>query len=130
MIGFGAPTKAGTAGTHGAPLGDEEIAGAREKLGWPHAPFECPTPCWTAWRAPAPRGAAASAAWDQRSPHRCPARADEFERRIGGDLPDGWSKTALQSTSSAVCAEKPSGRDPRRPRRRCSRRCWRRGCPS
>ena len=42
VIGFGAPTKAGTAASHGAPLGADEIAGAREGLGWPHAPFTVP----------------------------------------------------------------------------------------
>ena len=51
MIGYGAPTKAGKASTHGEPLGDEEIKGTREKLGWPHAPFEMPSRCSLAWRA-------------------------------------------------------------------------------
>lgn len=51
VIGFGAPTKAGTSATHGAPLGDEEIAGAREKLGWPYPPFEVPDDILGAWRA-------------------------------------------------------------------------------
>ncbi|MEX0628921.1 MAG: transketolase family protein, partial [Cucumibacter sp.] len=43
LIGFGAPTKAGTAKVHGSALGAEEIAGARVKLGWPWPPFEVPT---------------------------------------------------------------------------------------
>ena len=38
-IAFGAPTKAGTAAAHGAPLGAAEIAGARERLGWGEPPF-------------------------------------------------------------------------------------------
>src|SRR5471032_942432 len=42
VIGYGAPTKAGTAATHGAPLGKDEVAGARLKLGWNHGPFEIP----------------------------------------------------------------------------------------
>jgi transketolase len=51
VIGYGAPNKAGTASTHGSPLGDEEIAGAREKLGWSHAPFEVPEQVLATWRA-------------------------------------------------------------------------------
>ncbi|MFP6744564.1 MAG: thiamine pyrophosphate-dependent enzyme, partial [Alphaproteobacteria bacterium] len=63
-IGFGAPTKAGTAGAHGAPLGVDEIAGAREALGWPHGPFHIPDDILAAWRATGSRGAEQSAAWN------------------------------------------------------------------
>jgi len=65
-IGFGAPTKAGTASTHGEPLGEEEIKGARAKLGWPYPPFEVPEPVLGAWRAVGERGAKACAAWKAR----------------------------------------------------------------
>lgn len=57
-IGFGAPTKAGTASTHGAPLGDDEIAGAREALGWDAGPFEVPSDVLENWRAAGSRGGA------------------------------------------------------------------------
>jgi len=50
VIGYGAPTKAGTAATHGSPLGKDEIAGARQKLGWNHAPFDIPEAIFSAWR--------------------------------------------------------------------------------
>lgn len=63
VIGFGAPTKAGTAGAHGGALGAAEIAGAREKLGWTAAPFVIPDPILAAWRATGDRGKAANAAW-------------------------------------------------------------------
>ena len=66
VIGRGAPNKAGTAGAHGAPLGDEEIAGAREILGWPHAPFEIPDDILGEWRAAGGRGRGARAAWEER----------------------------------------------------------------
>jgi transketolase len=66
VIGYGAPTKAGKSSTHGEPLGIEEIAGAREKLGWSAAPFEIPAPILGAWRALGARGAAENAAWKQR----------------------------------------------------------------
>ena len=65
-IGYGAPTKAGKASTHGSPLGAEEIAGARAKLGWPHAPFEVPADVLAAWRACGSRGATARGAWTKR----------------------------------------------------------------
>ena len=63
-IGFGAPTKAGTSGAHGAPLGDAEIAGAREALGWSHPPFHVPDDVYAAWHRIAARGAEARQAWE------------------------------------------------------------------
>ncbi len=50
VIGYYAPTKAGTAATHGSPLGKDEIAGARAKLGWNHEPFDIPEAIFSAWR--------------------------------------------------------------------------------
>ncbi len=66
IIGFGAPNKQGTSATHGAPLGADEIAAAREVLGWPHAPFEIPDDVYTAWHKAANRGATAQNAWAAR----------------------------------------------------------------
>ncbi len=66
VIGFGAPTKAGTAGVHGAPLGPREIAGARDRLGWPHPPFEIPAPILAEWRAIGRAGAPRREAWAAR----------------------------------------------------------------
>ena len=66
VIGYGAPTKAGKASTHGSPLGAEEIAGARDKLGWAHAPFAVPSDVLAAWRACGARGAPVREAWTQR----------------------------------------------------------------
>jgi transketolase len=65
-IGYGAPTKAGKSSTHGEPLGEEEIKGTREKLGWPYPPFEVPGPVLSAWRAAGERGAKERAAWKAR----------------------------------------------------------------
>src|SRR6187455_2043761 len=64
-IGFGAPTKAGKASSHGSALGAEEIKGAREKLGWPYAPFEIPTDVLNWWRAAGQRSKSAHKAWDE-----------------------------------------------------------------
>ncbi|MBO0766578.1 MAG: transketolase, partial [Hyphomicrobiaceae bacterium] len=66
VIGYGAPTKAGTASTHGTPLGDAEVAGARRKLGWDYAPFAVPAHVLFAWRASGARGAALREAWAER----------------------------------------------------------------
>ena len=65
-IGHGAPTRAGTAKAHGEPLGAEEIAGARAKLGWPYEPFVIPGDVASMWRDVAVRGGAAQAAWMKR----------------------------------------------------------------
>ena len=55
-IAYGAPTKAGTSGSHGAPLGDDEIAGTREAIGWSHGPFEVPDDIVGAWREAGVKG--------------------------------------------------------------------------
>ena len=98
QIAFGAPTKAGTSAAHGAPLGADEIAGARKALGWPHAPFEIPEDILGAWRKAGKRGAAASAAWDARL--RNETLRDDFERAVSGRLPDGW-RDALETLKGA-----------------------------
>ena len=65
-IGFGAPTKEGKNSVHGSPLGAEEIAGTRAKLGWSHAPFVIPPPILSAWRETGARGASARKSWAAR----------------------------------------------------------------
>ncbi|MSO54879.1 MAG: transketolase [Rhodospirillales bacterium] len=104
VIGFGAPKKAGTAATHGAPLGAEEIAGARTKLGWPHAPFDVPADILKSWRTAGCRGAETRRTWEGRLA-RAPQRAD-FEQRMAGDLPDGW-RTTVDGFITKVIADKP-----------------------
>ena len=66
IIGYGAPNKQGTSATHGAPLGDEEIALTRKALGWSAEPFEIPKDILDAWRAAGSRGSADRAAWQGR----------------------------------------------------------------
>ncbi len=86
-IGFGAPTKAGTSSAHGAPLGDEEIAGARKALDWPHEPFHIPDDICDAWRIAGLRSRQARKEWKTRFDGLEAERRGEFERRIAGDLP-------------------------------------------
>ncbi len=89
-IGFGAPNKQGTAATHGAPLGDEEIAAARKTLGWCHPPFEIPADIRDAWLEAGARGRRERDAWAQ----RLEASEDRsaFVARVAGDLPAGLGK--------------------------------------
>ena len=84
LIGFGAPTKAGTHGVHGAALGAAEIAGAREKLGWTAPAFEVPEPILATWRAAGARGAKAREAWTAR--HDDEAAAARFDQDIAKAL--------------------------------------------
>ena len=86
-IGFGAPTRAGTSKAHGEPLGEAEIKGAREKLGWPYGPFEIPADILGAWREAGARGAAARGVWEKKLGAMEASRRVEFARRIKGDLP-------------------------------------------
>ena len=107
-IGKGAPNKQGTASTHGSPLGPDEIAAARETLGWPWAPFEVPAEIRQAWDATA-AGAASEAEWQElmtgyRAEH--PALAAELERRTGGELPADWA--AFADAALAVIAADPA----------------------
>ena len=88
-IAFGAPTKAGTAAAHGAPLGASEIAAARERLGWNYPPFVIPEDVRAEWRAAGARGAAVRSAWEARLQSLPAARRDEFLRRQRSELPHG-----------------------------------------
>ena len=97
-IGFGAPTKAGKASSHGSPLGADEIKGAREKLGWPHAPFVVPEPILAAWRAAGARGKAAHTAWS-----KAWGAVDEAKR---GALANPLGGAAASAFEQAVAALK------------------------
>jgi transketolase len=102
IIGFGAPKKEGTAATHGSPLGKEEIAGAREKLGWPYPPFEIPAPILDAWRKIGQRGRPELEAWTKR--HAVAGQKTEFDRVNTGELPEGFGD-AVQNIKNAFAAE-------------------------
>lgn len=93
VIGFGSPNKQGTEATHGAPLGDEEIAATRANLGWNHPPFEIPGEIAEAWNMQA-AGAAAEQDWQQKFEAfqaDFAGLAEEFERRMSGELPAEWA---------------------------------------
>jgi transketolase len=102
VIGYGAPKKAGTAATHGAPLGAEEVAGAREQLAWPYEPFVVPQEILTAWRAIGQRGKSEYQAWKKR--HDGHGDRIEFDRRTAGDLPAGLA-AAVAAVKQAASKE-------------------------
>ena len=106
IIGFGAPTKAGKASAHGAPLGEDEIAGTRRALGWSHPPFEIPAAIYAGWDA-RERGATHHGEWQVRFEAwraAFPDDAAEFERRISGELPADWAAECAHHIGAANAA--------------------------
>ena len=96
VIGAGSPNKQGTHDVHGAPLGAEEIAATRARLGWNHPPFEIPAEVRAQWDA-REQGKAAQAQWEERmQAYRAahPELAAELERRLRGELPADWAQMA------------------------------------
>lgn len=105
-IGFGSPGKSGTAGIHGAPLGDEEVAATRKQLGWEHAPFEIPENIKTDWDA-TERGFQAESRWKEklvRYEEAHPEMALELVRRLKGELPGHFAERAAEHIAS--CQQK------------------------
>lgn len=90
QIGKGAPTKGGTAATHGSPLGAEEIKATRENIHWDSPPFVIPQDILSSWRQVGARHLEDRKAWENRlSKH---PQKGEFERRIKGELPANWQE--------------------------------------
>ena len=116
VIGFGSPNKQGKEECHGAPLGEAEIALAREQLGWNHGPFEIPADIQSAWDAKE-AGTEREQRWNQlfaNYRNEFPELAAEYERRMQGDLPADWeAKTSayiadLQANGEKVATRKAS----------------------
>lgn len=125
VIGKGAPNKAGSPKVHGAPLGEDEVAAAREALNWPHPPFEVPAEVREGWRAIAARGAAARAVWEARKARS--SKAVDFDasltrpnlemlaqamvahkRRISEEAPKVATRKASQMAIEVVSASLPN----------------------
>lgn len=116
IIGFGSPHKAGTEAVHGAPLGDAEIAATREALGWTYPPFEIPQDIYQAWDARS-AGKEKQAAWNDKFAAYAkafPELAEEFARRMAGDLPANFDAEAkkfvehLQANPANIASRKAS----------------------
>ena len=106
VIGFGAPTKQGTSGVHGSPLGDAEIAATREALGWPYGAFEVPESIYGEWDG-REKGFAAESAWKEklvRYEEEYPVLAMELVRRLKSQLPSHFGKKAQEYV--LACQEK------------------------
>jgi transketolase len=92
-IGYGLPTRQDTPKAHGEPAGEVEIAGARERLGWPYEPFDIPEDVLTHYRKVSEIGQQQEAEWRKSfDAYRavCPDLAEEFEGRTAGIIPAGW----------------------------------------
>ena len=115
VIGFGAPNKAGKEESHGAPLGKDEIEGARAALDWPYPPFEVPAEIYAGWRSGA--NAQRHGDWRQlfdRYAQQHPEAAAEFARRTRGELPADFAAHAdafiaqVQAEGPAIASRKAS----------------------
>ena len=104
VIGWGAPNKQGTAATHGAPLGEQEIEQARARIGWEHKPFHIPESVYSKWDATG-KGRAQQLLWEEKFElyqQQHPQLAAELSRRIRGALPSDWDTESAQVIRKAV----------------------------
>ena len=104
IIGFGAPTKAGTAGSHGAPLGGPEAAAAKAALGWTATAFEVPADIAASWHQAGARGATARRGWLKRLARHNQGR--DFERATAGKLPESFHE-AVAALKSGIAETRP-----------------------
>ncbi|GLS20717.1 transketolase [Labrys miyagiensis] len=102
IIGFGFPTRAGTQKAHSDAPGEDEIAGARQRLDWDSPPFVIPEDLLNDWRQTGSRGSAARTAWAERVKSAPDGIRQEFERRTAGKLPDNWKQAILDAKKEFV----------------------------
>ena len=104
IIGFGAPNKQGTEKVHGSALGADEVAAARKELGWDYPAFEVPDDLRTAWLDAGKRGQSVRKDWEKRFDALDDAVRSDLERRLHGDLPEGFGK-AMADYKAKLYAE-------------------------
>ncbi|MGB7803662.1 transketolase [Buttiauxella sp.] len=116
VIGFGSPNKSGKEEAHGSPLGEQEVALARKQLGWNYPAFEIPKEIYQAWDAKE-KGEQVEAAWNDKFAAYAkahPELAAEFNRRMHGEMPEGWQETTqnyiekLQANPEKIATRKAS----------------------
>jgi transketolase len=104
VIGWGSPNKAGKETSHGAPLGDDEIELTRKKIGWKYEPFNIPDEYYSAWDAKS-KGKELENEWRKKLnsyEKKYPELADEYKRRIKGQLPDNWDGIVKEHINSTI----------------------------
>ena len=106
VIGYGSPNKQGTSGSHGAPLGEDEIALTREALGWKAGSFEVPSDLLDAWRVAGRAHASSRKAWKDRMQAQPAEMRNRFERVTAGTLPSALDE-AVDSYKKQLAEEKP-----------------------
>ncbi len=111
VIGFGSPNKANTAGSHGSPLGTEEIEKTREQLNWHHPAFKIPENIKDAWLKQSTAGQEKEDTWiesfnNYKTKH--PELAAEFERRMQGELPNDWTEKSAKNIKELASLDKPT----------------------
>jgi transketolase len=104
IIGYGAPKKGGTKDCHGSPLGAEEVAATRVKLGWNSSAFDVPDTILQEWRSYGAKGKSTREGWEKRL--QASAKKAEFEAAMAGKVPDA-AYAALSALKEKVAAEKP-----------------------
>lgn len=107
IIGFGAPTLQGTAKTHGAALGADEVKRAREQLGWSYPPFEIPEDIYAGWDAKS-KGEHLEDEWHAQMKvyqQAYPELYAELERRLNKKLPDSFSQVLKETAESLASAK-------------------------
>jgi transketolase len=104
VIGFGAPNKAGTAASHGSPLGTDEAIETKKSLGWTAAPFEIPADLATAWKKIGARGTNLRKDWENKLAAASALVSSEFGRRVSGEMPDDYDE-AVRAAREALFAE-------------------------
>jgi len=105
-IGFGSPKMAGTNKVHGSPLGADEVAATRERLGWTPAPFIVPDDILTAWRESGQRARAKRLAWQEKFDRLDASTRAEFERVMRGQLPEEFEQ-AMFAYKQRLITDKP-----------------------
>ncbi|WP_085016690.1 transketolase [Cronobacter sakazakii] len=116
VIGFGSPNKAGKEESHGAALGEEEVALTRKQLSWNYPPFEIPDEVYKGWDAKE-KGRQVEASWNEKFAayqEAYPKLAAEFNRRMGGEMPENWQQVTqeyiekLQAEPAKIASRKAS----------------------